>query len=287
MLRRKQWVRAGANILVQLMPPLVTVITFYFYTIVYGNTLDASTAFTSLALFSMLRIPLSLLLETTTTVTNAYVSCQRLDDFLAGPETKKYEQLSTAKAPSDPIIGFRNATVTHASEEAIQEHLTSKDLGETYQAVFKLANVSLSFPLGQLSIITGPVGSGKTTLLSSLLGETGLLAGQIFMPSDNGTKTECSVDSNGYTDTVAYCSQAPWLLSATIRENIVFGEPWDKQRYNQVVAACALERDFEIFEHRDLTQVGEKGTTCKFLSMRYVLSDGSPSWNDAGSGGQK
>jgi ABC-type bacteriocin/lantibiotic exporter with double-glycine peptidase domain len=84
-LRYKQYVRAGANILIQLMPPLVTVVTFYFYTVVYGNQLDASTAFTSLALFSMLRVPLQLLLETTTTVTNAWVSCQRLDDFLNAP----------------------------------------------------------------------------------------------------------------------------------------------------------------------------------------------------------
>ena len=47
----------------------------------------------------------------------------------------------------------------------------------------------------------------------------------------------------------------------SIRENILFGLPYDEDRYNKVIRACALVKDLEIFEHCDKTEVGEKGIT--------------------------
>lgn len=86
------------------------------------------------------------------------------------------------------------------------------------------------------------------------------------MPSDKGTNSECKIDpATGLSDTIAYCGQAPWLLSATIMENITFGNAWNSKRYNEVIKACALVKDFDIFEHRDQKQVGEKGRTCECL----------------------
>ncbi|KAI9346242.1 ABC transporter type 1, transmembrane domain-containing protein [Obelidium mucronatum] len=96
------------------------------------------------------------------------------------------------------------------------------------QGAFELRDVSLAFPLGKLSIVTGSTGSGKTTLLLSLLG-------------------------------VAYVAQTAFLLNATIRDNILFGNPYDEARYKSVIEACALVRDLEILEGGDLTEIGEKG----------------------------
>jgi len=64
----------------------------------------------------------------------------------------------------------------------------------------------------------------------------------------------------GFSRTVAYAGQQPWLVGASIRQNIVFGSPWDPTRYAAAVSACQLERDIEIFELGDETEVGEKGT---------------------------
>ena len=58
---------------------------------------------------------------------------------------------------------------------------------------------------------------------------------------------------------IAYVPQTAWLRNATIRDNILFGEPFDEMRYNQVITACALKRDLEQFEGGDLTEIGEKG----------------------------
>ncbi len=39
---------------------------------------------------------------------------------------------------------------------------------------------------------------------------------------------------------VSFAAQKPWIFAASVRENIVFGKPFDAQRYAAVVAACEL-----------------------------------------------
>lgn len=67
-----------------------------------------------------------------------------------------------------------------------------------------------------------------------------------------------SIEING---SMSYASQEPWVFAATVRQNILFGAEYDKQRYNEVVRACALEKDFEQFPNGDLTIVGDRGAS--------------------------
>lgn len=54
-------------------------------------------------------------------------------------------------------------------------------------------------------------------------------------------------------------SQKPWLLNATLRDNILFGSSYRPRRYRSVLRACALQPDVDILPGRDLTRIGEKG----------------------------
>ncbi|KAH9110232.1 hypothetical protein AeMF1_014899 [Aphanomyces euteiches] len=45
----------------------------------------------------------------------------------------------------------------------------------------------------------------------------------------------------------------------TIRENILFGLPYDRVKYNKVIEACALEKDLTLFAAGDRTEIGTKG----------------------------
>jgi ATP-binding cassette subfamily C (CFTR/MRP) protein 4 len=63
--------------------------------------------------------------------------------------------------------------------------------------------------------------------------------------------------SNG--GTISYASQEPWLFVGTVRQNILFGQPFEAEKYKEVVRICALQKDFEMFRHGDRTLVGEKG----------------------------
>lgn len=249
--------RFAVNVMFQVViwgtPLLVTACAFAVHVLVLQKPLKADTAFSSLILFNMLRDPLGLFQDTLTRLLQAYTSCTRIQAFLDEPDTKKYQQLSRPGL-GDPQIGFRNAMVGYSS---------AADIKEAEFEPFQLGPLDLSFPIGQLSVIIGTVGSGKTTLIQSLLGETTLLEGKIYMPDDHANREICPIDPiTGLSDTVAYCAQSAWLVGASIKDNIVFGSAWDKKRYNAVVQACALKKDFEIFDLGDETEVGEKGTTC-------------------------
>ncbi|KAJ1943057.1 Transporter of the ATP-binding cassette (ABC), partial [Linderina pennispora] len=60
---------------------------------------------------------------------------------------------------------------------------------------------------------------------------------------------------------IAYVAQEAWLRNATIRENILFGEPYSQQRYEEVLRVCALKPDLRILAAGDQTEIGERGVT--------------------------
>jgi ATP-binding cassette subfamily C (CFTR/MRP) protein 1 len=115
------------------------------------------------------------------------------------------------------------------------------DLSDTVN-VPVLHNINLEIPRGKLVAIVGAVAAGKSSLLSGILGE---------MKRTNG-----EVEIGG---SVAYCSQSAWIQNATVRENILFGHPFDERRYNHAIEVCALTSDLEILPAGDLTEIGEKG----------------------------
>lgn len=51
------------------------------------------------------------------------------------------------------------------------------------------------------------------------------------------------------------------MRAGTVRSNILFGQPYDRERYRQVVKKCALERDFSLLPNGDRTIVGERGAS--------------------------
>lgn len=67
-----------------------------------------------------------------------------------------------------------------------------------------------------------------------------------------------TIEING---TLSYASQEPWVFAATIRQNILFGAEYEKKRYNDVVRACDLEKDFKQFANGDQTIVGDRGAS--------------------------
>lgn len=64
-----------------------------------------------------------------------------------------------------------------------------------------------------------------------------------------------------FNGSLAYVEQEPIVFSRSIRENIIFGKPFDTSKYQKVIKACCLETDFTLFEYGDQTIVGEKGST--------------------------
>ncbi|XP_058302421.1 ATP-binding cassette sub-family C member 8 isoform X6 [Hylobates moloch] len=132
-----------------------------------------------------------------------------------------------------------------------------------------LSNITIRIPRGQLTMIVGQVGCGKSSLLLAALGEMQKVSGAVFWSSslpDSETGEDPSPERETATDLdirkrgpVAYASQKPWLLNATVEENIIFESPFNKQRYKMVIEACSLQPDIDILPHGDQTQIGERG----------------------------
>ncbi|KAG7377288.1 hypothetical protein PHYPSEUDO_011929 [Phytophthora pseudosyringae] len=105
-----------------------------------------------------------------------------------------------------------------------------------------LTDVNLMVKKGDLVVVHGPVGSGKSSLCSALLGEM--------------EKTHGKVSMHGK---VAYYSQQPWIQNMTVRENILFGHAYDRNRYQSVLNVCGLLPDLQQFPGGDATEIGQKG----------------------------
>ncbi|XP_021200213.3 ATP-binding cassette sub-family C member 4 [Helicoverpa armigera] len=107
-----------------------------------------------------------------------------------------------------------------------------------------LKNISMRLRKGKLCGIIGAVGSGKSSILQLLLKE---------LPSATG-----SVSIYGK---ISYACQEAWLFPSTVRENILFGLPYEPEKYKKVCRVCALEKDFKQFPYSDQTLVGERGVS--------------------------
>lgn len=173
-------------------------------------------------------------------IAEAYVSVRRLQKFMLYDETK----LILDYKNSDLIINNLNGN--DVEKEKVKEsgivmsNVTAKWTDQSSDNT--LTDISLEVPHAKLVAIIGPVGSGKSSLLHAILKELPVNEGKIHVDG-----------------MISYASQEPWLFAASIRQNILFGLPMDKDRYQKVVQCCALQRDFSLFPYGDKTIVGERG----------------------------
>ncbi|KAL5612887.1 hypothetical protein BROUX41_004035 [Berkeleyomyces rouxiae] len=234
------------------VPVLITFFTFVSYTLIEKKALLPSTAFTAMSLFMLLRIPLDQFGDMIAHVQETKVSIDRIEEFLMEEETEKYDQLGKENVDEEGnrVIGIRDATFIWGGKNAVREDGSM---------AFRLLDLNVDFQIGKLNIIAGSTGAGKSSLLMALIGEMTLIKGRVYCPGGCSREDVPVNPETGLANTLAYAAQSPWLVNATIKENILFSAPFDEGRYKAVVVACALERDFDILDDGDDTLVGEKG----------------------------
>ena len=143
-----------------------------------------------------------------------------------------------ATTPSEPIIssgGDSDDAAVHTKEVELTEVVTKKHV---------LSELNLTIRRGQVIGLVGSVASGKSSLLAALNGELHLVSGTVTV--------------NGNT---VYHQQQPYILNATIKENILFGCPFVEEKFQQVIIDSALDIDITSFPAGVNTEIGEKGIT--------------------------
>ncbi|SRR5258708_4114090 len=142
--------------------------------------------------------------------------------------------------PRKPRQKETGPTSASKAENGVRDN--EKEDGKDEEMVFKLQGIDLEIPRGQLCAIVGPVGSGKSSLLQGLLGEM--------------RRTEGEVAFGG---SISYAAQTAWIQSTSIRDNVLFGRPFEEERYWKAIHDAGLMGDLDILPQGDRTEVGEKG----------------------------
>ncbi|NWZ41535.1 MRP3 protein, partial [Brachypodius atriceps] len=206
-------------------PFLVALTTFAVYVSVdERNILDAEKAFVSLSLFNILKFPLNMLPQVISNIAQTSISLKRIQQFLSHDELDPNCVETKVIAPGN-AISVRNATFSWG-----------KELKPT------LKDINMLVPSGSLVAIVGHVGCGKSSLVSALLGEMEKLEGQVAVKGS-----------------VAYVPQQAWIQNATLKDNILFGQAPNEEKYQNALEACALKTDLEVLPGGDQTEIGEKG----------------------------
>ncbi|KDO26479.1 hypothetical protein SPRG_08282 [Saprolegnia parasitica CBS 223.65] len=203
-------------------PLAVSVASFVCYTLVLGHTLTPAKVFTSIALFRMLQEPMNQTPDNITGIIEAWTAIRRISEFLNQPD----KPLPPPGLPTAPEVVLAMEGMD-ASWDNTTVHLTK---------------LHLSICRGDLVVVHGKVGSGKSSLCMALLGEMHALSGRMAV---NGR--------------IGYCPQEPWVQHMSLRDNILFGRPFDAARYAAVVDACGLVADFEQMKFGDGTLANSKG----------------------------
>ncbi|XP_059143447.1 multidrug resistance-associated protein 1-like isoform X2 [Physella acuta] len=206
-------------------PYVVQLVSFGTY-IAASDTgyLDPSTAFVAISLFGILRQPMAALPMILPFLIQAGVSVGRVSKFLRSEDLDA--DVVTRDPDNDAAITIENGTFTWDT-----------------QSVFPTLNrINVSIKPGSLVAIVGTVGAGKSSLLSAMLGEMKKLKGKVTLKNR-----------------IAYVPQEAWIQNATLKDNILFGNPYSASEYKKVIGACALQPDLDILPAKDSTEIGEKG----------------------------
>ncbi|CAG9768733.1 unnamed protein product [Ceutorhynchus assimilis] len=198
-------------------------IAFYALIVSYiatGNNVDAETIYYAQACLGTIRMSIALSIPLgIAQVSDMIAALSRIRAFLNAKEIKKPLRNPT----KNPKLHLSNVQVVINNKEILK-------------------SVSLNITNQGLLLIAGNVGSGKSALLKTILGEYPVSEGDLITEG-----------------TFSYATEEPWLFPSTIRQNILFGQPFNERKYQEVLNMCALTYDINQFDKMDQTIVGDRG----------------------------
>ena len=236
----------AGHTLSRLSPILGTFLIFITYGLT-GNHLTADKVYSALILLSYLRgAAVNFCSSAFKFLVEAKITFQRIRQILDISESEAGSR-TEHDLPSNPdnSIEFNNFSVYWGEIKSKPDSKGKKQISARETITFErptLKNLTFSVKKGTLCALVGKVGCGKSTILMSFFNEVPKVTGRL-----------------SFQGTVAYVEQEVTIYPGTVRNNILFGKPFELQKYKKIVTACCLLDDFKEFSNSDMTEIGERG----------------------------
>nr|XP_043614912.1 ABC transporter C family member 8-like [Erigeron canadensis] len=226
-LKESQYQKAYGSVLYWMSPTIISSVVLLGCAFFNSAPLNAATIFTILATLRTMSEPVKYFPQALSILIQTKVSFDRINSFLVENELKNDGMLENQEPRhSSSCIRIQDGNFSWDPESPLPS----------------LEGINIEVIRGQKVVVCGPVGAGKSSLLYAILGEI--------------TRTSGTVNISG---SVAYVSQASWIQSGTIRDNILYGKPMDAIKYENAIKSCALDKDLNDFNYGDLTEIGQRG----------------------------
>lgn len=205
-----------------------------------GNNLTPETVYIITAIYNAIRPVITFLFSISiASLAEINVSICRLHKFM---EYEEFQIPQSKIIPNNLLLDTKqqNKSLSVPAPQICLQDASAKWQSDNNECV--LSNINLTIDKNQLVVIIGPVASGKSSLLNVILRELELCEGSLKV-----------------TGKISYAAQEAWLFSSSIRQNILFGEQYNEDRYKEVIKVCALDTDLDLLPFGDQTMVGDKG----------------------------
>ena len=244
--------------------PVVVITGAVFWTHRSEEALPIAKAFVSVAIVGLVTKPLAYALAARALIAGAMASFTRIQVFLNQDARQDSRVMVRCREYGREIKTEKGANIR---VRVVDTRLHRPGAVEISDATFQtggkeakvlLKDVNLVVKEGTVHMITGSVGSGKSTVLQAIIGELDMRNGAVVVQADS----------------IAYCSQSPWLCNLSIRDNILGASEFefDGEWYWRVLRACALDRDFTR-DDWDLSTVGSGGLILSGGQKQRVVSE--------------
>ncbi|GFY68674.1 multidrug resistance-associated protein 5 [Trichonephila inaurata madagascariensis] len=239
LIEKVQYLHALSTSIASITSVAATIFTILAYTL-FGYDITPAEAFTLVMVNSIASHGIRTLPMCVRAIVNGTIALSRLQAILRLEEKENYTVVP------NPDKGQVNLIVAENDKNAGEDITSNTALVNTLQSETglppALTDISFTLQRGKLIGICGSYASGKSSLLAALLGQMRLLKGQIAVRGS-----------------IAYVPQQPWILNASLRENILFGQLFSSKRYYEAVYACGLPEDIAALPAGDQTELGETG----------------------------
>ena len=143
---------------------------------------------------------------------------------------------------NDNKININNINNINNSNEKINLVIKKQITLEPDYKINLLKDITFSIKKGEFIAIVGPTGSGKTSLLNAILNN--------YIPIYLNSNSKMILNGE-----ISYVNQQPWVMTDTVKNNILFNNEFNEDRYNKVVSVCELENDFNELANGDKTEI--------------------------------